>query len=59
MDAFCSDLDHDGKELTLSGCTVSGNSARLGCAIYNNHGTVTVSGCTLSGDAAARGRGIN
>jgi hypothetical protein len=38
--------------LTISGCTLSGNSAQSGGAIGNFHGTVTISGCTVSGNTA-------
>jgi hypothetical protein len=41
-----------GENLTLSGCTLSGNSAQAGGAIFNYFGTVTVSGCTLSDNHA-------
>jgi hypothetical protein len=41
-----------GENLTLSGCTLSGNSAMAGGAIFNYFGTVTVSGCTLSDNHA-------
>jgi predicted outer membrane repeat protein len=43
----------NGGVLTLTGCTVSGNSALLdGGAIYNN-GVLTLTGCTVSGNSAA------
>ena len=38
-----------GGTLTVSGCTLSGDSADVGGGIYNQ-GALTVSGCTLSGD---------
>jgi hypothetical protein len=53
--------------LTVSGCTLSGNSADpfnpygsgYGGGIYNDYGaTLTVSGCTLSGNSAWLGGGI-
>jgi hypothetical protein len=37
--------------LTVSGCTISGNSATAGGGILNN-GTLTVSNCTISGNSA-------
>jgi hypothetical protein len=37
--------------LTISGCTLTGNSASYGGAIYNQ-GTLTVSSCTLSNNSA-------
>jgi hypothetical protein len=46
--------------LTVSGCTLSGNSGGYGIdggGIYND-GTLTVSGCTLSGNSAYDGGGI-
>jgi predicted outer membrane repeat protein len=45
--------------LTVSGCTVSGNSAvQEGGGIFSD-GTLTVSGCTLSGNSAFYGAGIS
>jgi parallel beta-helix repeat protein len=46
--------------LTVSGCTLSGNTAGAdGGGIYNEGtGALTVSGCTLSGNSAADGGGI-
>jgi hypothetical protein len=41
-----------GENVTLSGCTLSGNSAEEGGAIFNYFGTMTVSDCTLSGNHA-------
>jgi hypothetical protein len=46
--------------LTVTGCTLSGNSVQYGGifvyvsggGIYNNGGTMTVTGCTLSGNSA-------
>jgi hypothetical protein len=47
-------LMHGTGTLTMSGCTLSGNSAsRNGGAIYNDAGSVVLSGCTLSGNSAA------
>jgi hypothetical protein len=46
-------LMHGTGTLTVSGCTLSGNSAsRNGGAIYNDAGSVVLSGCTLSGNSA-------
>jgi hypothetical protein len=44
--------------LTVSGSTLSGNSAGLGGSILND-GTLTVSNSTLTGNSAAQGGGIN
>jgi hypothetical protein len=45
--------------LTISGCTVSGNSSVYeGGGIFND-GTLTVTGCTLSGNSAFYGAGIS
>jgi hypothetical protein len=53
---------NNGSTLTLSGCTVSGNSvgSGLGGGIYNsnNTSTLTVSGCKLSGNIAYDGGGV-
>jgi hypothetical protein len=44
--------------LTVSGCTLSGNSANYGGGIMSfNGGTLTVSGCTLSGNSATSAGG--
>jgi hypothetical protein len=50
--------------LTVSGCTLSGNTGLNGGGIYNSRifggGTLTVSGCSLSGNAATgNGSGAN
>jgi predicted outer membrane repeat protein len=42
-------------KLTVSDCTLSGNSATNGSGIYNNGGMLTVSGCTLSNNTALGG----
>jgi hypothetical protein len=42
--------------LTVSSCTLSGNSATYGGGIFNN-GTLTVSSCTLSGNTATKNGG--
>jgi predicted outer membrane repeat protein len=44
--------------LTVSGCTVSNNSAGNGGGVYNAGGTLTVSGCTLSNNSAGNGGGV-
>jgi len=46
-----------GSALLVSGCTLSGNSATYGGAIFSG-GTLTVTGCTLSGNSATYGGGI-
>jgi hypothetical protein len=43
--------------LTVTGCTLSGNSASFGGGI-DNEGTLSVTGCTLSGNSATIGDGI-
>jgi hypothetical protein len=45
-------------KLTLSHCTVSGNTTIVGGGIENAGGTLTLSDCTLSGNAAASAGGI-
>jgi hypothetical protein len=40
-----------GSTLTVSGCTLTGNSATIGGGIFSG-GSLTVSGCTLSGNTA-------
>ena len=44
--------------MTVSGCTLTGNSASNGGGIANEDGVLTVSGCTLSGNSAIDGGGI-
>jgi hypothetical protein len=43
---------NDGGTLTISGSTISGNSAVTGGGIHNREGIVTVSGSTISGNTA-------
>jgi predicted outer membrane repeat protein len=57
-------ITNDGT-LTVSGCTISGNSDGVGLygftfggGIANHGGTLTVSGCTISGNSAEYGGGI-
>ena len=42
---------------TLTGCTVSGNSANYGGGLWNS-GTATLTGCTISGNSAYMGGGV-
>jgi len=44
-------------DLTLTGCTISGNSAQEGGGI-DNIGTATLNGCAISGNSASSGSGI-
>ena len=53
---------NDHSTLTVSSCTISGNSAFDGGGIYNNgfsngSATLTVSNCTISGNSASYGGG--
>ena len=51
-------LANDGTA-TLTGCTVSGNSAGDGGGVFNdNGGTATLTDCTLSGNSATTGGGL-
>jgi predicted outer membrane repeat protein len=43
--------------LTLTNCTLSGNSAQIGGGIFN-YGTANLSNCTVSGNSATSGGGI-
>ncbi len=43
-------INNDGGTLTLTQCTLSGNSANFGGAIYNGGPTLTLTQCTLSGN---------
>ena len=46
--------------LTLTGCTVSGNTADIGGGIDNDTGgTLTMTDCTVAGNSAAEGGGID
>ncbi|MHB1422721.1 MAG: choice-of-anchor Q domain-containing protein, partial [Gemmataceae bacterium] len=51
-------IDNSGGTVTVSNCTLSGNTASGGGGIDNSGGTVTVSNCTLSGNTASGGGGI-
>lgn len=44
--------------LTLTNCTISGNSAAWGAGLCNEQGTLTLTGCTVSGNTATLGAGI-
>jgi hypothetical protein len=43
--------------MTLTGCTVSGNSGNYGGGLHNA-GTVSLTACTVSGNSASRGAGL-
>ncbi|WP_165224841.1 choice-of-anchor Q domain-containing protein [Aquisphaera insulae] len=45
-----------GGTLSLTACTLSGNTARIGGGLYNS-GTATLIGCTLSGNSASTAAG--
>ncbi len=45
--------------VTVSNCTLSGNSASYGGGIYDQSGPLTVSSSTLSGNSADFGDGID
>jgi hypothetical protein len=45
------------ENLTLTQCTLTGNSARDGGALYVGDGTATLTNCTLSGNTASRNGG--
>ena len=47
-----------GGTTTLTGCTVSGNSANKGAGLYFRGGTATLSDCMVSGNSALRGGGL-
>ena len=53
-------LDNYGGNLTMTGCTVSGNSAgSYGGGLYSNSsGTTTLTDCTVSGNSAGYGAGL-
>ncbi len=55
-------LDNSGGTLTLTGCTISGNSGigflAQGGGINNQGGTVALTNCTVNGNFAAVGGGI-
>jgi CSLREA domain-containing protein len=60
-------IDNDHATLTVSNCTVRGNSVSggsgggggVGGGIYNNHATLTITNSTLSGNSAVNGGGIS
>jgi hypothetical protein len=55
--SFGGGIENLGGTLTVSGCTLSGDTATFGGGI-DNQGTATVTATTLSGNSAARGGGI-
>jgi hypothetical protein len=44
-------------QMTVSGCTLSGNSALDGGAIFQGAGTMSLTNCTISGNTAAQAGG--
>jgi predicted outer membrane repeat protein len=53
-------ISHLGGTTTLTGCTVSGNSAvDNGGGLRDISGTATLTNCTVSGNSAADGGGIS
>ena len=46
-------INNAASALTLTNCTVSGNSASYGCGggIYNESGTLAMTGCTINGNS--------
>ena len=50
---------NDNGTLTLTGCTLEGNSASyFGGGVFNDTGTLTLTGCTLTGNSAPNGGGV-
>jgi hypothetical protein len=47
----------NGGSLTMTGCTVTGNSAVFGGGLYNTFGTVSLTNCTVSGNTGKCGGG--
>ena len=45
--------------ITLTNCTISGNSANEGGGVYNKGGTANLMACTLSGNSAKLGGGVS
>jgi hypothetical protein len=58
---FGGGIYNDHADLTVSNCTISGNSADqgVGGGIFNDQGTLTVSSSTLSGNSSWYGGGIS
>ncbi len=53
-------LNNEGGAVTLTGCTVSGNSAvGQGGGVYSNGGTITLTDCTISGNHRRFSRPLN
>jgi hypothetical protein len=51
-------LYNDGGNVTMTNCTISGNTAAQGGGIENESGTLNMTNCTVSGNTAAQGGGI-
>jgi len=50
--------NNPGATLTVTGCTITGNTAdALGGGVYNNNGTAAITNTTISGNAAISGGG--
>jgi hypothetical protein len=45
--------------VTLTGCTIDGNTATSGGGLDNSSGTVTLTGCTIVGNTATSGGGLD
>jgi CSLREA domain-containing protein len=60
LDPVGGGIKHSGGTLTLTGVTISGNSASLGGGIYNdfNGGVLMITGSTIAGNRATVGGGI-
>ena len=58
---FGGGIYNDHASLTVSSCTISGNSAIQGAGggIFNDDGTLTISGSTVTGNASWMGGGIS
>ncbi len=50
-------IDNAAASITLTGCTISGNSAKYGGGVQNYAGTVNLTACTISGNSASKGGG--
>ena len=59
ISSFGGGIYNDQATLTLSNCTITGNSANYGGGIYGYFSMLTLNNCTIAGNSATYGGGIS